>query len=144
MSADFSKTHRRREEYLPIPRSLTNSAGHESPIGGGNLTIPRARPKRRRMDNPQRALLLCVNQLIAGQLPHGGWPFHSGATQAGVEPRHWRFLRCLRTCFGNGIAPFVSCSKSKIRTEAGPPFPKTARRDPVLRAWSHTHSTVPA
>ncbi len=27
-----------------------------------------------------------MNELIAGQLPHGGWPFHSGATQAGVEP----------------------------------------------------------
>lgn len=50
------------------------------------MTIPRAAPKTGRMDNPQRALLLCVNQLIAGQMSHGGWPFRSGATQAGVEP----------------------------------------------------------
>ncbi len=38
------------------------------------------------MDNPQSTNLLCVEQLIARQLPHGGWPFHSGATQAAVEP----------------------------------------------------------
>jgi len=38
------------------------------------------------MENPQRAKLRCMEQLIARQLPNGGWSFHSGATQAGVEP----------------------------------------------------------
>jgi hypothetical protein len=38
------------------------------------------------MESPQRALLFCVNELVARQLPHGGWPAHPGATQAGVEP----------------------------------------------------------
>lgn len=39
-----------------------------------------------RMDDPQRGSLLCVEQLIARQLPHGGWPFYSSAAQAAVEP----------------------------------------------------------
>lgn len=38
------------------------------------------------MDDPQRANLLCLEQLVARQLPQGGWPFHSSAAQAAVEP----------------------------------------------------------
>jgi len=38
------------------------------------------------MDDPQRANLLCLKQLVARQLPRGGWPFHSRAAQAAVEP----------------------------------------------------------
>ncbi len=74
---------------MPIPHFLTDSAGpnrQSVTISGGNLTIPKAAPKTRRMDNWQRTNLLCVEQLITRQLPHGGWPFHSGATQAEVEP----------------------------------------------------------
>jgi hypothetical protein len=38
------------------------------------------------MDNSQRVELLCVDQLVARQLPEGGWPFRSGIAQAAVEP----------------------------------------------------------
>jgi hypothetical protein len=38
------------------------------------------------MDNVQEAEFLCLEQLVACQLPEGGWPFHSGTTQAAAEP----------------------------------------------------------
>lgn len=38
------------------------------------------------MYDAQRAKHLCTEQLIARQLPQGGWPFNSNAKQSAVEP----------------------------------------------------------
>jgi hypothetical protein len=49
------------------------------------------------MDDQRRAELVCTRELIARELPQGGWPFHSNAAQAAVEATALTLLALPRT-----------------------------------------------
>ena len=81
-----SNPNLRSEKCSPIPHFLTNFAAPDLTSVFQNLTIPRATPKTLHMQCPKREHLQCLEQLTHRQLLHGGWPFHSSAAQAAVEP----------------------------------------------------------
>lgn len=122
-----------REESLAA-EFLTTPPSNCSEFSGRNLTIEGLASKTRHMDRAQKAELLCVEQLVARQLPEGGWTFRFSATQAAAEPTALALLALPSTSLRERDRAIDFLLRTQKENGSWPPSPTTTKGILALRA----------